>query len=126
MLCCEVKYTHAVPAFDVCNASVSTNGAITVNWSYIHTGGLPLTNISLFYMFEEGSTIGAPNIVPVGDINTTSVTLVELQPGYRYTFNITAENSNGTSNILCGVTVHNILLGESLNFRYEWTGNMEY
>ena len=109
----EVKYTHAVPALDMCNASVSTDGAITVNWSYIHTGGLPLTNVSVFYMFEEGSTtISDPNLFPAGSINTTSVTLVGLQPGYRYTFNITAENSNGTSNILCGVTVH-IMFGES-------------
>ena len=95
----------------MCNASVSTSGAITVDWSYIHTGGLPLTNVSVLYMFEEGSTISDSNLVPVGGTNTTSVTLVELQPGYRYTFNITAENSNGTSNILCGVIVH-IMLGE--------------
>ena len=96
----------------MCNASVSMKGDVTVTWSYIHTGGLPLTNISVFYTFEEGSTIGDPNLVQVGSISTTSVTLVELQPGYRYTFNITAENNNGTSSILCGaIVVHKIMFG---------------
>ena len=96
----------------MCNASVSASGAITVTWSYIHTGGLPLTNVSVSYTYEEGSVISSPNPVQVTCINTTSVTLVELQEGFRYTFNITAENSNGTSSILCGTMLY--VSGESL------------
>ena len=105
------SHSYAVPA-PVCNVSVSASGVITVTWSYIHTGGLPLTNVSVSYTYEEGSVVSSPNPVQVTSINTTSVTLVELQEGFRYTFNITAENSNGTSSILCGTTLY--VSGESL------------
>ena len=39
----------------MCTAPVSSNDVITVTWSYIHTGGLPLTNVSLAYTFTEDS-----------------------------------------------------------------------
>ena len=37
------------------NASVSANSVITVTRSYIHTGGLPLTNVSVEHAFIEDS-----------------------------------------------------------------------
>ena len=107
----SVVYHHVytVPSIKMCNTSVSASSDVTVTWSYIHTGGLPLTNIFISYTYKDDSFFSSTNHVPVTSIDTTSVTLVELQEGFRYTFNITAENSNGTSSTLCEVT----LLGES-------------
>ena len=84
---------------------MSANGDITVTWSYVHTGGLPLTNESVYYIFMEGSTI---NRVPVNlqSINMHSATVSNLTTGFKYSFNVTAENSNGASSILCGPTLH--------------------
>ena len=90
-----------------CDSAISFNGTIKVTWSYIHTGGLPLTNVSVVYMFTEGSTV---NLVPVNvsNIHTTSVSIHGLTTGFKYTINITARNSNGTSSIQCGPIVHAI------------------
>ena len=90
-----------------CDAPVSSSGVITVTWSYVHNGGLPLTNVSVFYTFMEGSTI---NHVPanVSDIHTSSVSIHHLVTGFKYTFNITARNSNGASSILCGPILHDV------------------
>lgn len=101
---------YPVPALK-CAAPHFVNGDITATWSYIHTGGLSLTNLSVFYMFMEGSAI---NRVPVNlqNINALSATISNLTTGFKYSFNITAENSNGASNILCGPILH--LIGQSL------------
>ena len=105
-------YIYTVPAVSMCHAAVSVSGDVTVTWSYIHTGGLPLTDIFISYTYEYDSVISNPNHVPVTSINTTSITLVELQAGFRYTFNVTAENSYGASSTLCEATIH-IISGES-------------
>ena len=97
---------HAVPGL-TCNKPISAGGDITAAWSYVHTGGLHLTNVSVFYTFTEGLTI---NRVPVSvrGINTLSATVHNLTSGFEYSFNVTAENGNGASSILCGPTFHAI------------------
>ena len=97
-----------VPA-PVCNAPQSDEGVITAMWSYNHTGGLPLTDVSVFYTYEEGATI---NSIAVQNTyaNTTSVMVGGLVAGFRYSFNVTAENSNGSASILCGPTL--LVIGE--------------
>ena len=82
-----------------CNASVFADGAATVTWSYIHTGGLPLTNVSVSYYFE--SVLNSIPI-PLISVDTTLVTIPDLKAGFQYTFNVTAENSEGSSSTLCG------------------------
>ena len=98
----------AVPAL-TCSAPVSSNGVFTVTWSYIHTGGLPLTNVSVFYTYDDSSPIP----VPVNNVATSSVAVSNVEAGFSYTFNITAENSIGSSSISCRPTVH--VLGNSLS-----------
>ena len=102
----------AVPAL-LCDAPVSSNGVITVTWSYIHTGGLPLTNLLITYTCSFlGSNFSYNNIndISVSSVNTTSVIVSDLITGAEYTFNITAENNIGSSNIVCGPTSH--VIGE--------------
>ena len=90
----------------MCNAPVLSDGVITVTWSYIHTGGLPLIYVSVtYYIFTEDSkTITHP--VSVSDTDTTSIEIPDLVAGFEYTFNITTKNSNGYSSTLCGPIVH--------------------
>ena len=82
-----------------CNASVSSNGTVTVTWSYIHTGGLPLTNVSVSYTNDNSLS---PIPIPLISVDTTSVTIPDLKAGFEYTFNVTAENSEGSSSTVCG------------------------
>ena len=86
----------------MCNDPEFNMGGITTRWSYIHTGGLDLTNVLVFYTFEEGSHDS--NSVTVMNINPTinSINVPRLTAGIRYTFNITAVNDIGSSYILCG------------------------
>ena len=96
----------SVPSLNPCNASesVPTSDTITVTWSYIHTGGLPLTNVSVSYSLTKGSRTVIKS-VPVSSIDSTLVEISDIETGFKYTFNITAENSNGSSSIICGATV---------------------
>lgn len=103
---------HAVPAL-TCNDPVSSKGVITVIWSYIHTGGLPLTNLFLTYSTSlPGYCNSGLNDISVSSVNTTSVTVSDIMAGAEYTFNITAENDIGSSNIICGPTFH--ITGEEI------------
>ena len=86
-----------------CNASVSSNGTVTVTWSYIHTGGLPLTNVSVTYIIYNNLS---PIPIPLISVDTTSVTIPDLKAGFEYTFNVTAVNSEGSSSTECGFTIH--------------------
>ena len=78
------------------------DGGVTIRWSYIHTGGQPLNNISVTYTFEEGATVGGPIVVSIDDTEATSFNVPRISTGVRYTFNITAENDIGASYIICG------------------------
>ena len=69
--------TLLVPAVS-CNPPVSSSGVVTVTWCYIHTGGLPLTNVSLVYTFIEDS-IPTSHPLSVRDIaDTTSIEISGL------------------------------------------------
>ena len=98
-----------VPAL-TCNAPVSSNGVITVTWSYIHTGGLPLTDLSISYasLLNHSDILidYLSNTVSISTVDATSITVPNLAAGAEYIFNITAENRIGLSSILCGPTFH--------------------
>ena len=103
-------HTLSVPAL-TCNATaMHINDSITVNWSYIHTGGLPLTNVSVSYSFTKTpKPILKP--VPLRHTDVTSVTVLGIETGLQYTFNVTAENSNGSSSVLCRVKINADAIG---------------
>ena len=107
-------YMHNIPVPALlCDAPVSSNGVITVTWPYIHTGGLPLTNLFLTYThsilgnsIENFSNRSQLNMVSVNSVDSTSIVVPSLVTGAEYMFNITAENSYGSSSIVCGPTPH--------------------
>ena len=93
-----------------CPRPVSLNGNITTSWTYVHTGGLPLTDVLVVYSYEEGaSTVSRSVGVNVNDL---SVTVSGLVAGEEYTFTVTAENSNGSSSTVCEPVDH--IIGEHL------------
>ena len=89
-----------------CTSLVSTNGIMELSWRFEHTGGLPLTSLSVSYTVtdDSGSPAATPSPVPVDSLNAMSVTVQNLEAGLEYTFTITAENGNGISSIQCGPT----------------------
>ena len=96
-----------VPAL-MCSTPISNNGVITATWSYIHTGGLPLTDVSVFYTFLEGGRDSDPTKVPVSGVDVTSVMVPNLVAGFEYTLTVTASNSNGSSSVQCGPVFHEV------------------
>ena len=77
-------------------------------WSYVHTGGLPLTGLSVTYSYEEGVSIVTE---PVGvNLDDFMVTVSGLVAGEEYTFTVIAENSNGSSSTVCEPVNH--IIGE--------------
>ena len=79
-----------------------------VSWSYRHTGGLPLTGLSVMYRFEEKALAVTRSVdVNLGDF---MVAVRGLLAGVEYTFTVTAENANGSSSIECQPVDH--IVGE--------------
>ena len=79
------------------------NGIVMVTWSYVHTGGLPLTNVSLSYTYEDEFIISKPVPISISRVDATRITLPNLEAGFRYTFNVTSQNRIGSTSTICGL-----------------------
>ena len=99
--------TQTVPNV-TCPRPVSNNGTITASWSYVHTGGLPLTGLSVMYSYEEGASTVARSVGVNLDDFMASVS--GLVAGEEYTFTVIAENTNGSSSTVCEPVDH--IVGE--------------
>ena len=91
----------------MCFDPVSTDGVITVQWSFVHTGGLNLTGLSAVYSYTDGTLTGT-GTVTVASLDTFTVNVNGLVSRFVYTFSITAENSNGSATVVCRPTFHRI------------------
>ena len=92
----------------------SSNGVITVRWSYTHTGGLELIRVIVTaYM---GTLANIQLDVPNGnltDLSQMSLDIATFIAGFQYTFQVTAYNKLGSSTAQCNPVMH--LIGMSLS-----------
>ena len=100
---------HTIVPEVQCFDPVSANGTISVQWTFIHTGGLDLTGLSAEYSYVDGTSV-VTEPVQLDDLDARSVNVSGLVAGFMYTFRITAENSNGSYTAMCTPTQH--LIGE--------------
>ena len=96
-------YNNNIVPAPVCDTATASGGNITITWSFNHTGGLPLTDLTISYVFREGTTDITRNGPPVGLADTTA----DIQPmlvagqGLVYTPMVTATNEQGSSTVQC-------------------------
>ena len=105
-LCIHFFIIYNIVPEILCPMPESMNGNIVVSWSYVHTGGLPLTGLSVNYTYEEGTST-VTNSVDV-DTNDMRVTVSGLVTGREYTFTVTAYNANGSNSTVCIPVDHRI------------------
>ena len=104
----------AVPS-PLCESAVSDNGAITITWSLTHTGGLPLSSLSISYSYTEGLNVVLGDRVVMVSVDDTSTPFPELVTGFAYTFTVTAVNSLGSTMSVCAPVEH--LIGELICYK---------
>ena len=71
----------------------NVNGNLTVKWTFIHTGGIPLDNISISCRSEEGTNI---TLLCESECTGQSISVGPVTAGSNYTCIITATNSIGS------------------------------
>ena len=88
-----------VPA-PVCSTSTPSNGGINITWSFLHTGGQPLTEILITYVFKQGS-VNMTELGPEVDIDTENVVIPSLVAGFVYIPIVNASNEDGSTAVEC-------------------------
>ena len=91
---------HRTVPSPVCESATGEFGFITVTWSFVHTGGRPLTSVVINYIVEEGNT-GTTRNGPVAQLGTTSAIIPSLLAGFSYIPLVVATNFEGTSTVQC-------------------------
>ena len=105
----------SVPAPVCPSPPTSSGGVITVRWSYMHTGGLELTQVIV--TAHRGVQTNIQVDVPNGNLNDPSQTYLNISTftaGFEYTFQVTAYNKLGSSSAQCGPVIHLIGMGQAV------------
>ena len=95
-----------MPAPVCSNIPTSEGGIINVTWSYIHTGGLNLTEVVVEYS-ESGDFQDLQN-GNLTDLSQTSLEVLNFTAGQTYSFQVTASNQMGSSSVLCPAVNHSV------------------
>ena len=86
----------------------SSDGVITVHWSYTHTGGLDLTQVIITATKGDLATeLDVPN-GNLTDLSQTYLNISTFIAGFEYTFTVTAYNELGSSTVQCNPVTHQI------------------
>ena len=86
----------------------SSNGVITVHWSYTHTGGLDLTQV---IVTATKGILTTELDVPNGnltDLDQMYLNIDTFTAGFSYTFTVTAYNQLGSNSVQCNPVTHRI------------------
>ena len=91
------------------SAPTSSNGVITVRWSYTHTGGLELTQVIVTTLkgIQSNIQLDVPN-GNLADLSQMSLDIATFTAGFEYTFSVTAYNQLGSSSVQCDPVTHRI------------------
>ena len=92
-------HIYTVPAA-VCDSAIGEFGHITITWSFVHTGGRPLTSVIINYIIEQGDT-SVTRSGPETQLGAASATIPSLPARYSYIPLIVITNFEGTSTIQC-------------------------
>ena len=103
----DLTLNFSVPELTCTVVESETTGIITVTWSFIHTGGLPLTALSADYSFIRGLTPNNDGMV-INDLDRLTADFSNLVVGFTYEFTVTARNENGSSTASCGSVFHTV------------------
>ena len=82
----------------ICTSVSPSNGGVLVEYSFRHTGGQPLTEVSISYTSSSSNT-QQPG-PPVGVADTMAI-IPGVVAGYSYTVAVTATNLNGSTTAVC-------------------------
>ena len=99
-----IPFLSSVPAPVCPSVPTSSNGVITVRWSYTHTGGLELTQVIVTATKGNLATD-----VPNGNLTDPSQMYLNIDTftaGFSYTFTVTAYNQLGSSTVQCNPVTH--------------------
>ena len=96
-----------------CLQPTSEIGILTVHWSCVHTGGLPLTGETVQYRYQQNSSIVTNKVTGVG-VNDLITEVHNLVADREYTFAVIAENVNGSSSAVCQPVDH--IVGEMTQY----------
>jgi hypothetical protein len=66
------------------------------------------------YTFEDEFIISRPVPVSISSVDTTRITVPNLEAGFRYTFNVTSQNRVGATSTLC-----ELLISATGKFEYQ-------
>ena len=98
-------YTGIAPKVTCSLTPISVNGRIHVSWSYLHTGGLNITEISVQYRQQQVNLFQFLQ-EELPDKNTTIAT--NFTAGYNYVFRVVASNEIGSDSTDCPSVLHQI------------------
>lgn len=98
-----------VPEIRCHAAPLSREGVINITWEYVHTGGLNLSNVTLFYsldvqplQFQLLSNVATPSE------DQADVVLHQLPAGNSYVFEVISSNAVGSASAICPPVRHDI------------------
>ncbi len=103
MLVCVYVCVCAVPDVQ-CTEVSSVNGGLRVGWRFLHTGGLNLSNVRVFYSVNGGHDKQQVTGREMGvDANgrPTSIEVGDVTAGWTYAFLVSSHNQLGESKAYC-------------------------
>ena len=92
---------HRTVPSPVCESATGEFGFITVTWSFVHTGGRPLTSVVINYIVGRRKHWYTTRNGPVAQLGTTSAIIPSLLAGFSYIPLVVATNFEGTSTVQC-------------------------
>ena len=105
--------TSLVPDIECNSTPLSSNGIIIISWSFVHTGGLNLTQVTVssstdtFMVWDFQPLPSTPTLVDE-EGRPTSLTVSKLPAGNTYVFTVRAFNMLGNSSVSCPPITHDI------------------